>query len=269
MKKIWKRLLAYAIDMMVVMIIAQSLSGVPLFNRQLDEYHKHYQRYTKLVENYTGFKVSLSGDFKDKELTEKEYEKLIKDYPDYEEVIKDVYDDKKLSEKEYNSLIKKIDQEYQDDYREVYYQVEKYSITYFVVYLITVFAYFVGFNKITNGQTLGKKLMRLKVVSSKDSSEVVPIWSYVVRALLLYQPIYYIIKLIGVNTLGMNDYYNVTSIVYDIQYYLEFLIIIMVMIRMDGRGLHDLLARTRVVLFDKNGNEIEENLNPLVSKKLK
>ena len=267
MKKIWKRILAYIIDMMVILIIAQSLSGIPFINKQLDKYNKYYQGYTELVETYTGFKVELTNNFKDQKLTEKEYNSLIKNYPSYKDSLTKSYEDQKLTEKEYNALVKEIDNKYQSDYEEVYYQVEKNSITYFVIYLIAVFAYFVGFNKITNGQTLGKKLTRLKIVNSKDNSKPIPIWSYLVRAILLYQPIYYIVKLIGINILSMNQYYNITSIFYDIQYYLELIIIAMVMIRQDGKGLHDFLAKTRVVLLDKDGNEIEEPSIQLTKKK--
>lgn len=267
MKKIWKRILAYIIDMMVILIIAQSLSGIPFINKQLDKYNKYYQGYTELVETYTGFKVELTNNFKDQKLTEKEYNSLIKNYPSYKDSLTKSYEDQKLTEKEYNALVKEIDNKYQSDYEEVYYQVEKNSITYFVIYLIAVFAYFVGFNKITNGQTLGKKLTRLKIVNSKDNSKPIPIWSYLVRAILLYQPIYYIVKLIGINILSMNQYYNITSIFYDIQYYLELIIIAMVMIRQDGKGLHDFLAKTRVVLLDKDGNEIEEPSIQLIKKK--
>ena len=267
MKKIWKRILAYIIDMMVILIIAQSLSGIPFINKQLDKYNKYYQGYTELVETYTGFKVELTNNFKDQKLTEKEYNSLIKNYPSYKDSLTKSYEDQKLTEKEYNALVKEIDNKYQSDYEEVYYQVEKNSITYFVIYLIAVFDYFVGFNKITNCQTLGKKLTRLKIVNSKDNSKPIPIWSYLVRAILLYQPIYYIVKLIGINILSMNQYYNITSIFYDIQYYLELIIIAMVMIRQDGKGLHDFLAKTRVVLLDKDGNEIEEPSIQLIKNK--
>lgn len=267
MKKIWKRFLAYTIDMMVVMLIAQSLSGIPFLNKQLDDYKKYYQEYTELVENYQKFKLSFTEAFEDKKLTEKEYQSLIKEYPDYEKKLKEFYEDKKLTEKEYQSLGKEIDSSYQKNYEKVYYQIEKNSITYFIVYLITVFAYFVGFNKITNGQTLGKKLMRLKITNNNQDSSEVSNGNYIIRAIILYQPIYYLVKLIGINTLSMNQYYNITSILYDIQYYLELIIIAMAMIRQDGRGLHDFLAKTRVVLLDKDGKEIEESTIPLSKKK--
>lgn len=268
MKKLWKRVLSYTIDMLVVLVIVQSLSGIPALNKNLNDYTKYYNEYTKLTEDYTGFRLQLTTDFKDKKLSKKEFESLCQKYPNYQELLKKYYQVDTLSEKNYNKLISKVDESYKTDYKEIYYQIEQNSIVYFIIYLIVVFAYFVGFNKITNGQTLGKKLTRLKIVNSKDSMSPVPVWSYIVRTLLLYQPIYYIAKLIGIFTLDKSSYYTVTSYIYDFQYYLELIIIIMITIRADGRGLHDILAQTRVALIDKNGQEIEETSKIIRTKKL-
>lgn len=268
MKKIWKRLVAYAIDMMVVLVIAQSISGIPAINKQLSKYNKYYGEYMELVSNYTNFKVQLNQVFKDQELTEKEYGKLVKDYSVYQDVLEEYYQDEKLTEKEYDSIIKKIDEDYQEQYQTLYYRTEQNSTFYMGVYLATIILYFVVFNKITNGQTLGKRIVRLKIVNSKDVSCEVPVWSYLVRACFLYQPINYLIKLVGIYTLSQSNYYTITSVLYDVQYYLELIIMAMVLIRADGRGLHDLVARTRVALYDKNGNEIEDTSLMLGNKKL-
>ena len=186
----------------------------------------------------------------------------------YKVFIEEFYQDKEISKKEYNTIHKNIDKYYQENYQKVYYQVEKNSLVYFIVYLITTMAYFIGFNYLTGGQTLGKKLLRLKIVNNKDENKKVAIWSYFVRYLILYQPIYYLVKLVGVLSLGSGDYYQVTSIVYEIQYYLEFIIILTIMMRADGRGLHDLLAQTRVVAYNKEGEEIDQKTSSFFTRRL-
>ena len=40
------------------------------------------------------------------------------------------------------------------------------------------------------------------------------------------------------------------------------------MIRMDGRGLHDLVSSTRVASYDRNGNEIDRETISFVTKRL-
>ena len=76
MKKILKRIGAYFIDMMVVMLITQCLSGVPFINKQLDTYNKYYQEYSNALKEYSEFKLELQNSFKDEKITEKEYNKI-------------------------------------------------------------------------------------------------------------------------------------------------------------------------------------------------
>ena len=268
MKKILKRIGAYFIDMMVVMLITQCLSGVPFINKQLDTYNKYYQEYSNALKEYSEFKLELQNSFKDEKITEKEYSKIIKISDDYKQEIEKFYEDKKITKTEFNKINKNIDNHYLKIYKKLYSKVEKNSICYFIIYLITTISYFVFFNYYTNGETLGKKIFHLKIVNNKDSNKKVSILSYIIRAIFLYQPIYYIIKLICVMTLNGNDYYSVTSIVYDIQYYLQFIIILTVMIKMDGRGLHDLLAGTRVASYNRKGEEIDYYSESFLTKKL-
>ena len=267
MKKLFKRFVAYMIDMMVVLLIVQCLSGIPQINKQLDDYNKYYDDYVDLYKNYAAFKLDLNEYFEDETLTEEEYNNLVQEHESYVDTLNNYYKNGELTTKNYEKLNTKVDGDYEKQYKEVYYKIEKNATFYLVIYLIVVIAYFVGFNKYTNGQTLGKKLMRLRIVNSKDSSSDVPIWSYIVRALVLYQLIYYITRLIGINFMNAGMYYNVTGIVYKVQSYLEMLIIAMAMIRIDGRGPQDLLAKTRVALYDRNGNEVEDKFD-IVSKRI-
>ena len=69
--------------------------------------------------------------------------------------------------------------------------------------------------------------------------------------------------------MDISMYYTVTNYVYTFQSYLEMIVIATMSIRLDGRGLQDMLAKTRVVLYDRNGNEIKDKLEVLVNDKLK
>ena len=269
MNKLFRRFLAYTIDMMVVILVVQSISGIPQINPQLDDYNKYYDDYMESYQSYSSFKQDLKTDFSDKELSIEEYDSLVKEHDLYKEVLDKYYKDNTLTENNYKKLNNQIDGDYNKEYKKVYYQIEKNSILYFVLYLVVVFAYFVGFNYYTNGQTLGKKLMRLKIVDSKDIEKRVGIWSYIIRAIILYQVLYYLIKLIGVYTMSADLYYTVTSVFYSVQYYLEMLIVLMSMIRIDGRGPHDLLARTRVMQYDRKGQEVKDKFDLMLSKKKK
>ena len=268
MRKLFKRFIAYSIDMLVILIVTQSISGIPTINKQLNDYNKYSNKYLTNYKEYSDLKVNLNKYFEDKKITDEEYNSLIKKENNYTNIFKDNYKEE-LSNEDYDKINKKIDKLYNNTYKEIYYKMEKNSIMYNLIYLIAIILYYVGFNKYTNGQTLGKKLMRLKIVNNNDSNKDVPIWSYIVRLIILYQPILYITKLIGVSFMDISMYYSITNYVYTFQSYLEMIVIATMSIRLDGRGLQDMLAKTRVVLYDKNGNEIKDKLEVLVNDKLK
>lgn len=264
MNKLFKRFIAYTIDMMVILIVAQSLSGIPQINKQLNDYNKYSKEYYHLWDDYVYFKDYLHSDL-DKELTEEEYDSWLEDCPEYKEIIDRRYEKKSITEDEYKELAKEADNIYNKISVDKAYKVEKNNILYFCLYIIAVIAYFVGFNKYTGGQTLGKKLTRLKIVNNSDNSKEVSIWSYIVRMLIVYQPINYLIKIVGVIFLDMNVYFDVTSFVSTIQSYIEILVIVVAMIRVDGRGIHDILANTRVIAYDRYGNEKKDKIEIIAS----
>jgi len=254
MFKIFKRFIAYFIDMMVVLIIVQTISSIPFVNKDLDKYNEVYDEYMETTLEYGNFKVDLDKYYEDKKITEKEYDKILSDYPGYEYLLDKYYKDGKLSSKNYDKLVSELDDTYLTDYEDVYYKIDKYSYVYNICYVIVTILYFVGFNMITNGVTLGKKLVRLKIINNKDSNSKVGVSSYLIRCVMVYQIIYYLFKVIFINVLSVGDYYTVSNIVYDIHTYLLFIILMFASIRLDGRGLHDIVANTRVIEVDKNGN---------------
>lgn len=256
MFKLFRRFIAYFIDMLVVLIIVQTVSGIPFLNKNLDKYTETYDDYIVLASEYSNFKVDLDEAYDNKKLSSKEYEKLVEDNPKYKEMLDNYYKDGKLSSKNYDKLVSELEEEYLNEYEKTYYELDKYSVFFNVCYIVVTILYFVGFNMITDGVTLGKKLVRLKIVNNKDRDSKVSIISYLIRCVMLYQPIYYLVKVIFVNILSVGNYYNFASIVYDIHSYLLFIILIFISVRLDGRGLHDIAANTKVIGFDRNGNEV-------------
>ena len=150
MNKLFKRFIAYTIDMMVILIIAQSLSGIPQINKQLNNYNKYSKEYYELLENYIYFKDYLHSDL-DKELTEEAYNSWLEECPEYKEIIDKRYEKGTITEEEYKELDKKADNIYNKLAIGKAYKVEKNNILYFCLYVIAVILYFVGFNKYTGG----------------------------------------------------------------------------------------------------------------------
>ena len=256
MRKLCRRICAYIIDILIISIITQSLASTTILNPNLNKYQKYSKEYNKLYSNYVSFIYQLQNDYQDSKLTEKEYKKLVKSYPEYEENINEYYQNKKLTEKKYNKLIEQITKEYEKKSSGLYYLVEKNAISEMIIYLIITVVYFVFFNYLTQGQTLGKKVTKLKIINEENQNKKVKIINYIIRMLPLYQIIYYTTRLICIFLLKKSQYIEITSMVYYLQSILTFITIATLIIRKDGRCLHDLLAKTKVIMYDKNGNII-------------
>lgn len=265
MNRLFKRFIAYFIDMMVVTLVIQTLTSIPQINKQLDNYNKYYSEYSNLYNNYLNVRVDLNNLYNDNVITLEEYELLIEDNSNYSNIINKYYVDGKIED--YDELVSEIDKDYNDKYVDLYYKIDKNMIIYFIIYLIVIFSYFVIFNVITEGQTLGKKLTRLKIVNNNDKDKKVLWWGYLIRTLILYQPVYYLVRLVGINIFSVDFYYFITNIFYNICMFLEVLVIIMIGFKLDGRGIHDILANTRVILYDKNGNEVQDKFDLLIAKR--
>lgn len=256
MKTTIKRAAAYVIDSMVLVLIASLISNIPFLNPQLEQYNKYYNKLINLTEKYNSFSNDLEKYYEDEQLNESDYQQLIEDYPSYKEVVALYYEDGALDSDEYDSLLEEVTDRYQEEYIKLYYQEEKNATFSYAIYIIVTILYFGLFNKITNGQTLGKKIFRLKIVKKDNSSP--NLINYLLRSILIYNTIYYIIAMITTYLLSQNSYYTLVTIVYQIQYYIQLIIMIMVVMREDGRGLHDMLGNTSVVMLDKNGNIIQK-----------
>lgn len=255
MKTILNRVFAYAVDLLILLLLSSILTNISFLNPQLKSYNKYYGQLSDYAKEYNSFISDLEKYYKDGELSEKNYTKLIENHKKYEENLSKYYEDSKLSKKEYKKLEGEVEKDYQKKYEDLAYKIAKNSSISSAIYIIVTILYFGIFNLVTDGQTLGKKIFKLKIVSSDDGKP--NIVSYIIRSVLLYNTIYYLVSLIGIYTLNKENYYLVTNIVYQIQYYIQIIIICMVMLRTDGRGLHDILAKTKVILI----NDIKDGLS--------
>lgn len=166
------------------------------------------------------------------------YDKYMEAYSDYNEVLED-YIDEKITDGEFDKL-----------YNENYYQVCKYGISYNIVIILTILLYFGVFQKYNNGQTLGKKVMKIRVVTNDE--ENVSLVKSLIRTLSMYYVyigsiIPLIINSILVYFLNANNYMSITLVISYIFLTISLVSFVMLSVRKDERGLHDMLSGTKVI----------------------
>ena len=122
----------------------------------------------------------------------------------------------------------------------------KYSIYSTGISFVCYILYFVGFHKWNKNQTVGKKLMKLKIIN-KDSSDNINVWQYLVRTLILYNLIFGSINVCLSLWLNNKLFFTMSMIVSIIGYVITYLCYAMILFRKDGKGLHDLISKTEVV----------------------
>lgn len=106
--------------------------------------------------------------------------------------------------------------------------------------------YFIVYQFYNHGRTLGKKFMRIKIVSDNDKEEL-SMNQIAVRSLIINSILVNLITL-SVTIFGTKDIYFVTSMIMQVlDMILMFTIAIMVLSREDKRGLHDIISHTKVI----------------------
>lgn len=125
------------------------------------------------------------------------------------------------------------------------YQYSKESIPTTVISLVVTIGYFVVFQYLNNGQSIGKKLLKIKIVG-KDNSKVNIIQIFI-RSIFIYQIVLSVIDLITIYALSKTDYLSAYGILASINSIFIIISALFILYRKDKRGLHDFMAKTYVV----------------------
>lgn len=134
---------------------------------------------------------------------------------------------------------------YVDEVKGISYQLSQKQGVVSLVTLFLAVLYFIVYQYYNNGQTIGKKLMKIKVVSSTDKE--ITMDSFIFRSLIvnsiLVDMISFAIVIFGNETV----YFYGVAICGIIKYTLLLICGFMVMWSKSGLGLHDRIAHTTVV----------------------
>ncbi len=192
-KLLFKRVIAYVIDSILIVFILTLFSKLPIFNIYTDKYYEVDNEYIDTVS-----KAFETGE------------------PITTEII-----------------------------NEYSYTLAKYSMNSTIGKLVLSAFYFIVFQFLNKGQTIGKKLMKIKVVNSKDKNPT--FIQILLHAGIGYGIFINIITVLLFFLASKSSYLNVITYVQLLDIGIIFTTIIMLLFRKDKRALHNLIAGTKIV----------------------
>lgn len=130
------------------------------------------------------------------------------------------------------------------------YSMYKTSSTLLIIRLGVIFLYFGIIGFLFKGQTLGKKILGLRIVSVDDGS--INPGLFILREVLVINFIPELISLLILVTCSKGVWLDVVNYSSYASYITTFLLVGFMIFRDDERGLHDIICKTKVIDTKKN-----------------
>lgn len=239
-----KRILAYLIDMMIVTLLTSCLATLPIINVNYNTYENKVDKYNERIEPYVDFLNDFKKEYKDKKLDDEEFDKLQKDYIEIIN-LEEYFNDRQITETEYDEIYEKVYDEYNQIYRDSNYELMKINYIPSIITMVITILYFVVFGYFCNGQTLGKKMLQLQVVSKEGNRA--NILKLLLRTVILTGILTSILNLILLFSVNKEVYFVANEYIGIVSGIIEMIILVMVLYRKDKRGLHDMISGTKVI----------------------
>lgn len=139
-------------------------------------------------------------------------------------------------------------EEYVNQMVDLSYDISKQTVIVSIVTIVISLLYYVVYPCYNNGQTLGKKLMKIKIKKIDESD--LSMNDLLIRGMVNNSILVNIVNVIFVLFLSKNIFLSASSLVSVIQYLVLIISLIMIAFTRNARGLHDLAAKTEVVQAD-------------------
>ncbi len=188
----FKRIVAYLIDLIIVMLLAGIISNIFVNN---DNYKNETQKLLELTRDYSEGKITKD--------------------------------------------------EYTKESENVNYYLTKDSIGVTIINCSVAIVYYVIMCFYCGGITLGKYIMKLRIVSANDKR--LNIGHFLLRSLFVNLILSNILSILMVLCLNKDTFIKVSSKVSSALVIFLLATLVFIMYREDGRGLHDLIANTKII----------------------
>ena len=136
-------------------------------------------------------------------------------------------------------------EEYVEKTSDLTYEIEKISLPTNIVSIVIYIGYFVVFQFLNKGQTLGKKLMKIKVVDKEEKNP--SLLEIIIRTLFIDQILTNILLILVVAFFSKQIFFSAYYLIVGIQYLFIIVTSIMMLYRKDKLALQDLMSQTIVV----------------------
>ena len=137
-------------------------------------------------------------------------------------------------------------EEYLEEYQDLMYDYQKENVLESGISVALTIAYYVMFQYMNKGQTLGKKLLKLRVVD-KDTNKPISILKGLLRSLLVLSILSGTLSIILLYIVGKKLYFPIYSGLLLIEGIFTLTTIMFILYKKDKRGLHDIMTNTVVI----------------------
>jgi len=137
-------------------------------------------------------------------------------------------------------------EEYLEEYTTALYDYQKENVLQTGISVALTIAYYVVFQYMNKGQTIGKKILKIRVVD-KDKKQPISMLKGLLRSMIVFSIISGILSIVLLYILNANNYLYPYFIIFMLEGIFTLVTIIFVLYKKDNRGLHDIMANTIVI----------------------
>ena len=150
---------------------------------------------------------------------------------------------------EYNKYVDSLKESLSDDSTEnVYnnsYEMTKLGVNMTLITIVVGAVYYIGFQYINKGQTIGKKLFKIKMVD--ENNERPKFYQVLIHSGLIDSLFISLISALSIIYMSKNTYLKIDQVLQILDMAILFGSLGCMIVRKDGKGLHNMLAKTNVV----------------------
>ena len=139
-------------------------------------------------------------------------------------------------------------EEYVNQMIDIGYDISRQTVIVSIVAVVISLLYYVVYPCYNNGQTFGKKLMKIKLVKTNDKE--LSMNDLLIRSMINNSILVNIITIALVLFLSKDLYLSTSSLLSSIQYLVLIISLIMIAFTKNAQGIHDKVAKTEVVQAD-------------------